>query len=81
MMSENAAMYTITAMITSVMYSLYTVRLVIWRPAISRIDMKQPVKITAMGLFTASSATAMPLKPAAGRVWYVVQKNSVLPER
>ena len=81
MMSENAAMYTITAMITSVMYSLYAVRFVICRPAMSRIDMKQPVKMTAIGLFTASSATAMPLKPADGRDWYVVQKNSVLPAR
>ena len=62
MMSENAAMYTITAMITSVMYSLYTVRLVIWRPAMSRMDMKQPVKITAMGLFTALNFTNRPAR-------------------
>ena len=67
MIREKAARYTITAMMTSVMYSLYPVRLVICRPAMFSMDMKQPEKITAMGLFTASSATAMPLKPAAGR--------------
>ena len=57
------------AMITSVIYSLYAVRFVSCRPEMSRMDMKQPVKITAMGLFTASSATGMPLKPVAGRDW------------
>ena len=29
--------------------------------------MKMPAKMTAMGLFSASSATGMPLKPTAGR--------------
>ena len=29
--------------------------------------MKIPVKITAMGLLTASSATGIPLKPTPGR--------------
>ena len=67
MMSENAAMYTITAMITSVMYSLYAVRFVSCKPEMFRMDMKQPVKITAMGLFTASRATGIPLKPTPGR--------------
>ena len=33
------------------------------------MDMKQPVKMTATGLFTASRATGMPLKPVAGRDW------------
>ena len=43
--------------------------------------MKIAVKMTPMGLHTASSATGMPLKPMPGRDWYVDQKNSVLPER
>ena len=47
----------------------------------SSTDMKMAVKMTAMGLLTASSATGMPLKPSAGSVWYVLQKNSVLPDR
>ena len=50
-------------------------------PAMSSTDMKMAVKMTAMGLLTASSATGMPLKPSAGSVWYVLQKNSVLPDR
>ena len=55
------------AIITSVIYSLYAVKLVSWSPEISSMDMKQPVKITPMGLFTASSATGMPLNPVLGR--------------
>ena len=47
----------------------------------SSTDMKMAVKMTAMGLLTASRATGMPLKPSAGSVWYVLQKNSVLPDR
>ena len=79
--SENALRYTMAAMMTSVMYSLYAVRLVSCRPAMSSTDMKMAVKMTAMGLLTASRATGMPLKPSAGSVWYVLQKNSVLPDR
>ncbi len=56
-----------TEMITSVIYSLYAVNLVSCRPTILSIDIKQPVKITPMGLLAANSATGMPLKPAAGR--------------
>ena len=33
------------------------------------IDMKQPVKMTATGLFAASRATGMPLKPSVGSDW------------
>ena len=35
----------------------------------SSMDMKQPVKMTPMGLLAARSATGMPLKPVAGRLW------------
>ena len=66
--SENALRYTMAAMMTSVMYSLYAVRLVSCRPAMSSTDMKMAVKMTAMGLLTASRATGMPLKPSAGSV-------------
>ncbi len=58
-----------TAMMTSVMYSLYAVSFVICRPTISSIDMNMPVKMTAIGLQAPSRATAMPLKPAAGSDW------------
>ena len=67
MTSENALRYTMTAMMTSVRYSLYGVRLVSCWPAMSSIDMKMPVNTTPTGLFAASSATGMPLKPVAGR--------------
>ena len=57
------------AMMTSVMYSLYAVKLVSWRPEMSSMDMKQPVKMTAMGLLTANRATGIPLNPVDGRDW------------
>ena len=58
-----------TAMMTSVMYSLYAVRFVSWRPAMSSMDMNSAVKMMPMGWQAASSATGMPLKPVPGSDW------------
>lgn len=50
---EKALRYTITAMMTSVMYSLYAVRFFSCEPETSSMDINRPVKITPMGWFAA----------------------------
>ena len=78
---ENALKYTMIAIIMSAIYSLYAVSDFSCVPAMLSIDMNTPEKTTAIGLLEASNATGIPLKPYAGRLRYVDQKNSVFPAR